>query len=342
MSVSPSALGERDPLGIDATCAALLDPATSLGDLKLACDTFHARCLAHLCALDGTSTQLDSGKALAPADAARCVQDFLRTAYFLQGVDAAIRTRLVRKPAAPVEVLYVGCGPLAPLALLLARRYRDAGVKFTLVDIHASSLKAARHLFSLSGAESVVRETLCTDAARMPLQGQPDFDVLVVEVMQRALTREPQLAVLANLVPQCGAEVMVVPARVVVRACLARIASEHGDTAARERIELGTLIEVSKQTLPSLAAALAVRSDGLPELQLSVPAHAARGLDLMLCTRIEISPGRALGDYDSGLTYPLLLAQIDAPVPGDRLGFRYRMGRDPGFDVRRVTGDRVP
>lgn len=331
---------DHDALGIDAACAALLDPSTSLGGLKLACDGFHARCLAQLGALDTAGTQLDSGKALAPADAARCVQDFLRTACFVQGVDAAIGA-VGARAARPIEVLYVGCGPLAPLALLLARRYRGVGVRFTLVDIHPGSLTAARHLFTLAGATTLVRETVCIDASRMSLRGHPPYDVLVVEVMQRALSREPQLAVLANLLPQCGAGVMLVPARVVVSACLARIASEHGSDASRERIALGTLIDVSRQSMPVLAAALAANPDGLREVQLDVPVDAPSGLDLMLCTRIETSSGRVLGDYDSGLTYPLLLPQIGVSAPGERLGFRYRMGRDPGFEVRRVQPDRT-
>ena len=333
--MKPNTLARRDDrLGLAALATALLDATTPLAELKRACEAFHATCLDIIPPLDVGATQLASGKALSPADAARCVLDPLRTAYLLRAVEAAISARLAQAPQATVDVLYAGCGPLAPLALSLAHRFRDQGVRFTLVDIHASSLANAQRLFELAGVGDALRDTWCADAATLHLPAGYLPDVLVTEVMQRALAHEPQLAVVANLMSQCSPESVLVPERITVSARLARMTSES--PGAIESLDLGTLIDVSKSTLPLLSAALAVDAMALPEQRLRVPRDAASGLTLMLHTRIEAMSGLVLADDDSGLTCPQPQLALGTLAPGESLVCSYRLGRDPGFQVRRL------
>lgn len=326
-----------DPLHLDAVAAALLDPSTPPEEQATACEQFHARCLARIPALQDQAIVLASGKALSPADAARCVLDFARTSYFLRAVDAAIAARLERSPGTPVEVLYAGCGPIAPLALVLARRLRGRGVRFTLVDIHPSALACASQLFELSHAAETLRCTRCADATTLCLPDGYAPDVLVAEVMQRALAYEPQLAVVANLLPQCAPDAVLVPGRITVSACLARFSSEQRFDATPEALDLGTLIDLSKATLTMLSAEMAHDAVALPERLLQVSADAPAGHTLMLRTRIEVGPDLALADYDSGLTYPDWQFALGAITPGERLAFSYRLGSNPGFRVRRAT-----
>lgn len=328
-----------DPLQLDARSALLLDPAAALGARKQACDGLHADCLARLPSLSTDATALASGMALSPADAARCTLDFLRTARLLQAAERTIRTRLQQFPGRAVEVLYAGCGPLAPLMLVLARRYRRQPVRVTLVDIHPAALAAAEQLFAMSGVAACLRPSVRADAAtlRLPEGFKPDF--LLVEVMQRALASEPQLAVLANLWPQCAVDAALVPARVAVHACLGRMDRELRADVAPQRHELGCLIELSAATLPALATSMAGGVDALPERALQVPLTADAGMQLMLRTEVEAADGLRLADYDSGLTYPHWEHALGRVTPGEWLGFRYRLRPTPGFEVRRLRDD---
>jgi hypothetical protein len=325
----------NDPLQLDALAAILLDDRAALSEQKFACDAFYASCLSQLGELNPDALMLPSGKAISSADAARCVLDFVRTTQFVRAMDRAISERLRRAPDCNVDIVYAGCGPIAPLALILARRYRRSGVGFHLIDIHPFALAGAQRLFELAGVAGILRRRWCCDAATTCLPADCVPDILVSETMQSALAVEPQLAILANLVPQCPADVVLVPERITISACLARTENELSTERASERIDLGNLIELSKATLPSFSALLDRQPEHLPEICLHVPDDAPEGMNLMLCTRVETVPGLVLFDYQSGLTYPQLRFELGAIIPGESLLFSYRLGREPGFRINR-------
>lgn len=324
------------PLDLDDHARVLLDRSAAAQDQMQACESLYRSCLDRLPALSDEAMQLPSGQALSPVDAARCLLDFLRTARFLQAVDQAIETRSEQAPGRPIELLYAGCGPLAPLVLPLARRHRSRGLRITLIDAHESSLHHARRLFGLAGISDLLHDCVCADATRMRLDPGRRPDILVAEVMQRALSREPQLAIVANLFPQCAADAVLVPRCVSVSAWMARMGAEPSCEVAPERISLGPLLELSIATLPNLLRCLHEDPEALPEQCLALPHTLPQGLSVMLRTRIEAGEDLRLGDYDSGLTYPQFLWNLDGLAAGSRLGFTYRMGGYPGFVVRRL------
>jgi len=156
-----------------------------------------------------TSTELETGLAISPMDAARCVLDFQRTACFLRGTLAAIEAAINRK-AGKVEVLYAGCGPLAPLAVALCHRVEN--VRFWPVDIHQISVDSVVRLVRNAGYEKRFGEIVVADAAQYqwPQRGE----VGIIEVMLRGLENEPQVAVTDNLVRQLVSDGEIVPSAV--------------------------------------------------------------------------------------------------------------------------------
>ncbi|MEO8671883.1 MAG: hypothetical protein ABI411_11250 [Tahibacter sp.] len=292
----------------------------------------HAIALAAGDADGRQSTRLAEGLALAPRDAARCVLDHRRTRSFLQALDAAIQSAQRIFAERPLRVLYAGCGPLAPFALLASCLHPPGDVQFSLVDVHPESLTAATALFDAIGHRDSLAQSLCADATTLQLDS-PDFPhIAIAETLQQALSREPQVALTVNLAPQLRPGGIWLPHRIVVDLVLAELALEHASAGlTRRRIRLATLIDLHGDR--------AVQADAdaaeLPRI-VTIPVH-ADGMHVLLCTRIEAGPGLLLDDYDSGLTHPLVLHALGTPPAGTRLSCRYRRGTNPGFEIVRLS-----
>jgi hypothetical protein len=283
--------------------------------------------------LDSEASRLAHGKALSPRDAAHCLLDYRRTAQFLRGANRALRDAARRWPQQRLRVLYAGCGPWAPLMLLLAPRWGDR-IALHLVDAHAAALRNARELFERIGAGTVVVAAECGDAALLRLPPSQRPHVVIAEVMQSGLAEEAQVAITAQLGSQMLPGGILVPKRILVRAVLARLADEFAPQRPRTRIDLAPLIDVSLQSVPHLMAAIAAQLTHLGAGSMTIPKSVGADLGVMLCTRIEVAAGIVLDDYDSGITYPVLLHALGTVRPGQRLAYSYRLGAHPGFECK--------
>jgi len=320
----------------DAAGAVLLDRAAGPADLHRAAHELYA-VLAGLTGIREDSRdraeiaplRLDSGVALAPRDAAQSVLDFMRTARMLQGLEAAIAAARARF-GPPVEVLYAGCGPFAPLCLPLAARLGPDAARFTLMDVHGRSVDLARVAAEALGLGDCVRGYLHADATVWTNPG-PAPHVIVAEALERALEREPQVRIMANLAPQLAPGGLIVPERIAIEACLAEVSREVvpvGDPGpARLRMPLGTVFVLTADSARALA-------DGgsVPDVELAIgPLAPDAPRDLILRTVVTAFGDVVLEEYESGITYPAFLLQAGRMRGGTRLRFRYDPGPDPRF-----------
>lgn len=317
---------------LQTRAAVMLDRRSPPALLRSTCEDLFNDCTALAGELSEHASALASGKALSALEAARCLLDFQRSVVLLRAVDSAIQERLQQADTACL--LYAGCGPFASLVLPLLVRYPAERLRVCLVDVHADSLASAEALCAAAGVADRLLPSLCGDAATLRLPPGLMVDVLVAELMQRALAREPQLAVLANLLPQCAPNVALVPARIRISAALADLGREFDPQASRLRIELGELLELSVRTLPALIERIDDGHIACPPLR--IPEVLAAELTPILRTRIEASDAHVLEDYDSGLTCPLFLQALGALQGGERIDCRYRLGPDPGFELARA------
>lgn len=307
---------------------------------------------------DSAGTRLPSGKAVSPEDAAACLLDHARTSKFLRGIHAAVLEARRRFPAAPVEILYAGCGPFAPLALPLAATLDPAEIRFTLLDAHERSLEAARRLFQTFGLAASVREYVRCDAAAYRHDARRPPHVVVTETMQAALEREPQAAITLNLAPQLSPGGLFIPQSVAVDACLcdpsrefpsgprdvqpsasqgvAPPTSSASSGDGRGRIRLGRVLELTaegcRESSPTDGArgALALTRP----VTLDIPKKIGGGLRLMLLTAVKVFGRVALREGESGLTCPRVLFDLGEVRGGARVEFAYRLDGEPGFDYR--------
>lgn len=348
---------------LESLTSTLLDPAADPGLQQQACEALYEYLVERVDWDDppmdmDRETQLQEGVAISPRDAVRCILDSTRTTAFLRGVDRAIRQMRERHPERPVQLLYAGCGPLAPLVVPLLPRYHADELQVSLLEIHEGSLNSAFRLCGSLSLSDRIAGAIHGDALDFEAPEGIRWDVCVVEMLQMALEKEPQLAVTARLAPQIAEDGILVPERISLLAALSDLSSEFrllpetGEersssegTEHRRRVDLGTILELDRTSAPALIAAAENASTDpdsfspqLPGVEFDVPADLEAGcFTPIIRTRLQVAPGIILDDYDSGLTVPRVLHSQGKATPGESLAFSYRLGERPGIELHLVS-----
>lgn len=296
---------------------------------------------------DSEQILLPHGQAISPKDAARCALDSCRTAKFLKGIYAAVLEAQKRFPNTPIRVLYAGCGPFATLAIPLATQFSAGQLQLTLLDINHRSLEAAKLLVKSLDLENYVTAFVQADAA-VYVHSDP-FHVVITEAMQKALTKEPQVAITLNLARQLCAGGIFIPEGIAVDACLYDPAKEFASLSAkadlsgsssgsfgaeRVRIKLGRILELTAESFPGHS-----NERCLPSIVLETPSAITDDAALMLMTTVTVFESIVLREYESGLTHPVRVPDFTALMCGVPIEFTYCLGSRPGFQYRWVMAN---
>jgi len=257
------------------------------------------------------STQLSSGLALAPDLAAQCIFDEKRTAAFLRGTSSAIEAARARFPGETIEVVYAGTGPFAPFVVPLLPR---GGVRFTLIDVDARSLRILRALLERLGLRDHA-EIVHADATEY--RHPTSIHVVVSETMQRSLAVEPFVAIARNLRAQLAPSGIFVPERVTVDVALVDPDRERarwrGVDVATAYVRLARIVDTTVKLDPVIVSIPPTR---IPQW-------------LALLTEIDVFADERLRSYDSGLTVPEILWPLSPARANDVIEFRYEEGAHP-------------
>jgi hypothetical protein len=289
-------------------------------------------------------TFLEGGVAISPHLAARCLLDPLRTVRFLRGVHAGIQEATRRFPGERIHLLYAGCGPYATLVLPLTTQFSPEQLQLTLLDMHPVSIQGVRRLVQALGISDYV--TACLQANAITYQ-HPDsvpLHMVVCETMQAGLAREPQVAIMLNLVPQLVDYGLFIPENIVVEAVLSDSQQEDvgllmhrnelgfpvgHETEPPERLALGRIMALDAGTARELG-----RRGGqevFPLTTIEVPKR-AKGLEqFLLMTTISVFDSIELGPYDCELSFPLRIHELYQVESGTRIRFSYALGANPGL-----------
>lgn len=296
---------------------------------------------------DNQHTVLPHGKAISPSDAGRCVLDTARTTKYLRGIHAAVLEAQRRFPGTQLEIVYAGCGPFAPLALAMAPQFSATQIKFTLLDVHERSLESAQRIVQEFGLGDYVSSFIQTDATSYV--HDRELHMVIAETMQRALEHEPQLAITLNLAPQLRPGGILIPEQIAVDACLSDLSKEFlslpekpdqkgsaEERSHKQRVLLGRILDL---TVTSARKASRGQT-AMPPVTLSIPDDVDSKLSLMLLTSVKIFGSISLGEYESGITYPVVLHNFDRTRYG-QIEFSYSFGSAPGFRHRWVEDEKA-
>jgi hypothetical protein len=282
------------------------------------------------------NTQLPAGTAIAPYWAASCMQDLVRTQRFMQGVHQAVLDAMHSRPGQKTHLLYVGTGPFAALVLPVLTRFSSEEVAVTLLDVHESSLSLLEKVIAVLGVQDRVKTLVHADAATYLIPECEEVHIVVVETMQHALEREPQLAITLNLVPQLAPDTIWIPQNIRIEAALIHIQEDHKQSATQGDIDrriLGPVLNLNRQTAGQMAAQRVGNPLSWEAHPIDIPLEQAEALPwLALLTEIHIYGKYYLQARDSALCAPRLLTKLnDLSVFPKSVCFSYSMAAPPGF-----------
>jgi hypothetical protein len=267
-----------------------------------------------------------------------------RTVVYFRGLYHAIQEAQQRFPGEAIHILYAGCGPFAPLCLPLLPLLAEEAVHFTLLDVHARAIESVESILAALQLKSTKVDCVVCDATQYQNPHHRSLHVVVSETMQRALEKEPQVAILMNTAPQLTAGGLMVPEMISVDAVLTDLSQELGgngfvaEPSAHAlkpwsgRIPLGRIVEVDRERACAWFAAGI--SSHLPPVKIALPSVMAAQYSLVLATTLCTFGAYVLREYESGLTQPLI---VDGWRPGEELEIVYRLGKKPGFQLERTT-----
>ncbi len=269
-------------------------------------------------AVKGTGRIGSHGVAISPSQAAECLLDARRTTVFLKALNAACKTELKEKEGR-IHLLEAGSGP-TPLSVLYAATNPDR-FTVTAVDLSSASLDYAQRLATAIGVKlNAVYANLTED---FECHDQPD--VILAEVMDRALLSEPQGAVTVALARKFGDRPIFLPESVTVEALLNKsfVGSNLHSLGPIVKVDRGFREEARRSTRP-------IRDHMGVRREFTVPKGWEHG-SLVLRTTVQvygdqgeyrIDPNTSIITRDLDLRFSQLNTQA-----GDSFQINYQMGQ---------------
>lgn len=151
--------------------------------------------------------------------------DPLRFAYFASAFDHALERCL--SGVDPIDVLYVGCGPIAALILPSILKRPGLNLKIHLVEVHRATLDAAIKVAQNLNWADRIASIHCKDAAELNIEeiGQPK--IVIGELIDFGLKTETHLGVFAHLREKFGDSPIYIPDKVEVATLIGAVVDEH-------------------------------------------------------------------------------------------------------------------
>ncbi|MDR3705559.1 MAG: hypothetical protein P4L28_06605 [Paludibacteraceae bacterium] len=274
---------------------------------------------------------LPEGKAISSVSAAHCLLEMKRTASFLRGIQKAITLKLEQRGKDPIRILYAGTGPYGTLVIPLLLLYKPEEICVDLIDINPQSLNALKKIINALELNKYIGNSYCLDAATFTCTRQ--YDIAISETMQSCLKKEPQVAIMQNLIPQLKSDAVFIPEEISIDAALCnprmemdRLFFRLGIQMPFQRISLGNIFKVNKQTLNTESMKKTIE---IQENYTEFP-------ELKLYTTIKVFDDEVLGENESSITMPIRFYNFKDKEAATQIKFWYTQGTNPMIESETV------
>ncbi|KAF7769888.1 hypothetical protein PCIT_a2809 [Pseudoalteromonas citrea] len=260
---------------------------------------------------DWDDAKTAKGVAISPVQAAKCLQETLRSQKFMQGVKRAIEDRLNASDD-DIHVLYAGTGPYATLLLPLLCVLKLDRVKATLIDIHSENVAAVQALINHFDVASNIIDVVCADATEWQATEPQLFDIIISETMTALLKREPQVFIFAHLSQYLKPSGVLIPEEVSLKSWLVNeVEPDH------------LLGEFFKLDINQSRALYEGDTSAFSGAQL-IPEGFETGYRLKLTTDIKVYDSVYLTESECSLNIPLTFLPHKAVLKGgEKVSFEY-------------------
>ena len=283
---------------------------------------------------------LPKGKAIGTVWAGMCVKEFMRTKKFVRGVFLGIKRAKEKFPNRKIHILYAGTGPFATLMLPLTTIFSSSEVGFTLLEINSHSIENLRKVIKAFNAQEYVEDIVQCDATEYKADKDKPIHMIVTETMQRALKKEPQVAITLNLVPQMESDGILIPQNITVEAGLLDYKRDMERMMGVEGADkdycyhLKKIFELNKDM-----AAVENKKIIFPDVEVEIPNDIDKGYKgLSLFTNIQVFEEEILTYNQCSLNLAHKITNIDWDNNTvKKVDFQYVINENPGFTHKLLT-----
>ncbi|KQB41402.1 hypothetical protein [Flavobacterium aquidurense] len=263
-------------------------------------------------------TLIKGGIALSSSGAADCVDDYLRTVFFIKGIYKALTKLSNDFPERSINILYAGCGPYATLILPLLSLFDEDRINAILLDINAKSIESVYHLLSVIGLDQYQLQLIETDATTYTKPENFTIDLAISETMHYALTSEPQVAITRNIVSQLPAHGILIPQEIRIDLAYTFFDYEPSLKNAKQEVKghkqmqpyphnvfVDRLFTINKELFGSV-----IHNSKIESNFYDLPAHFDNHPDICIFTELKIFDNIELKTAESYITNPYCVVSL--------------------------------
>lgn len=289
---------------------------------------------------------LPNGQAIGPKWAGMCLEDLMRTYAFINGIHKAIKKVKGKNSKKPVTVIYAGTGPYATLILPLLSHYKPSELQLVLIEVNPISIESLKQVFKGLGANGYIKAMYQCDASNFCIPSEINADILIIECMQHALIKEPQVAITYNLLSQMKKETILIPENISLHLSLIDYKKkiEYQKTIESPQPQPIVFYENTEAVFMLNKAEVCKNSSDFkkegfqfPEKEIHFSEEQLSNYDqITVATEITIFQDISLKMDESGLTAPFILADLNQDQKIIGVKTRYILGANPGLAIQLV------
>ena len=278
---------------------------------------------------------LNQGVAVNCKLASDCFDDYLRTYLFMLATFRCIREK-TKQNTKKLNILYAGTGPFLTIILPSIFLFTSDQISITTLEINEASYNYSKRLISNFNKEDYFEAILHQDA--LTFETEQKFDIIISETMDKALTREPQIAIFSHLVKFLKSDGNLIPQNIKIHLVASSIKLEKNvnfycctDKQTRvlnnkNRQFIKTILEANRQFYET---AKLVESESLFLTTISTSQIKPELNELLLLTEVQLNEDLVLKEDDSWLTKKYICHSFSHATRGKDFSICYENNESP-------------